>query len=310
MIPATPLDNLRDDDLYGMTKLMVESRLQFDVVEPGQEWERYGLVVLPEGFQPDAATVERLHAFVKGGGALIVCHRAGLAEGEGDSWLERYGFRWRGMSPVTPAYLVPQVPLMKDLPPYEYALYEGASQWTADGGTEALARLGEPLFQRSAERYTSHRQSPFDKLTDFAVLARSGSVGLVGFPMGASYRRTGYWVYRAAFERLLGKVYPRRLVETDAPLNAEVTVTRQAQPARHLVHVVNWSPNRNAGGHPQVHEDPVPLHDVTVRLNLPVQATQARVVGDATAIDLRSQDGGVELTIPTVAIHAIVEIAG
>ncbi len=306
LIPAVPFDRLRDEYLYGMTKLMLEARLQFDVVEPSQEWERYGLVVLPDGFRPDAATVERLHAFVAKGGAVLVCHEAGLAAGATASWLERYGLTYAGASPFKPAYLVPQVPFTGDIPAYEYALYEGASQWKAAGAATSLAALGEPKFQRTAEHFTSHKQSPFDHLTDFTAMARSGRVGLIAFPVGQSYYRNGYWIYRAAFEHLLGEVLPQRLVRSSAPLSTEITVTQQSAQKRFLVHVINYSPVRKAPPHPEFHEDPVPLTDVTVRLNLPLKVAAARALVAGDKLRVRAGQGGVEVTLARVPISEVV----
>lgn len=312
LIPAIPFDRLRDEYIYGMTKLLLETRLQFDVVEPGQPWERYGLVVVPDAFRPDAATVARLHDYIAKGGAVIVCHDAGLPAGATAGWLDRYGLTYAGPSPFKPAYLVPRTKFTGDIPDYEYALYEGAAQWKAAAPAVSLAALGEPLFQRSGERFTSHKQSPFDHATDYTVLARSGRVGLVAFPIGQSYYRNGYWVYRAAFEHLLREVLPVRLVETDAPLSTEITVTHQAadraarRPSRHLVHVINWSPSRKAPPHPEFHESPVPLADVRVRLNLPLKGVTARAVVAGRKLPVKRVDGGVEVVIPRVPIHEIV----
>ncbi len=313
MIPAIPFDWLRDEYLYGMTKLMLEARLQFDVVEPGQPWERYGLVVLPDGFSPDAATVERLHAYIAAGGSVIASHQAGLLAGTQQTWLERYGFAYAGLSPFKPAYLVPQTAFTGDIPAYEYALYDGASQWKAQTSAKVHARLGEPLFQRSGEHYTSHQQSPFDHLTDYATVASSGRVGLVGFPIGQSYYRTGYWVYRAAFEQVLRDVFPSRIIaETSAPLNTEITVTHQSankkvnRPERYLVHLINWSPSRKAPPHPEVHEDPVPLNDVRVRLNLPVKPVAVRAVMADVKLRVRVFKGGVEVTVPRVPVSEVI----
>ena len=315
MIPAIPFDRLRDEYLYGMTKLMIEARLQFDVVEPGQAWERYGLVVLPDGFSPDAATVERLHAYLAEGGAVIVSHLAGLLAGTDKTWLERYGFTYAGLSPFKPAYLVPQTAFTGDIPAYEYALYDGASQWKALAPATVLARLGEPLFQRSGEHYTSHQQSPFDHLTDYAAVASHGRVGVVGFPIGQSYYRTGYWVYRAAFGQVLREVFPARIIaETSAPLSTEITVTHQSavkaarRPERYLVHLVNWSPMRKAPAHPEVHEDPVPLSGVRVRLNLPIKPVSARAVMADEALRARRVKGCIEVVVPRVAIHEVVAL--
>ena len=314
LIPAVPLDWLRDEYIYGVTKLMLESRLQFDVVEPGQEWERYRLVVLPDGFRPDAALVERLHAFIAKGGSVIVINDAGLVAGGTAGWLDRYGLTYAGASLFKPAYLVPQAKFTGDIPTYEYALYEGASQWKAAAPAVSCAALGEPLFQRSAEHFTSHKQTPFDHLTEFSVVARSGRVGLLAFPAGTSYYRTGYWVYRAAFDYLVREVMPERLVDTDASLSTEITVTHQLadkatrRPERYLVHLINWSANRKAPPHPEVFESPVPLADVRVRLNLPLKVEAARTVTAGGKLRARVVKGGVEVVVPRVLIHEIVSL--
>lgn len=312
IVPAIPFDSLRDENLYGLTKLMIEARLQFDVVEPGQDWERYGLVVLPDEFRPDATLVQRLQKYIANGGAVIVCHHAGVAAGAKTSWLEQYGFTYAGDSPFTPAYMVPQTAFTGDMPPYEYALYNGATQWKAQAPATVLAKLGEPLFQRSGEHYTSHAQSPFDHLTDYAVLARSGRVGLVGFPLGNSYYQKGYWVYRAGFEQLVKEVLPARLIETNAPLSTEITVTHQtADPQlgrreRYMVHIVNWSATRKAPPHPEVHEDPIPLTDIRVRLNLPLKHATARAVLANRKLHISHVEGGLEVILPRVEVHEIV----
>ncbi len=306
LIPAVPFDRLRDEYLYGLTKLLLESRLQFDVVEPGQEWERYGLVVLPDGFRPDATTVARLHAFIAQGGAVLACHEAGLAAGATASWLERYGLTYAGASPFKPAYLVPRVKFTGDIPDYEYALYEGASQWKAAGAATSLAALGEPKFQRTAEHFTSHKQTPFDHVTDYTALARSGRVGLIAFPIGQSYYRNGYWVYRAAFEKVLGEVLPQRLISSNAPLSTEITLTQQAAQKRYLIHVINYSPVRKAPPHPEFHEDPIALTDATVRLNLPLKVAAARALIAGEKLRVRAERGGVEVTLARVPVSEVI----
>lgn len=314
LIPAVPFDRLRDDYLYGVTKLMLETRVQFDVVEPGQAWERYGLVVLPDAYCPDAATVERLHVYLAKGGAVIVIHDAGRTADSGAGWLDRYGLTYAGTSPFKPAYLVPQAKITGDIPTYEYALYEGAAQWTAAAPAVSLAALGEPLFQRSAEHFTSHKQTPFDHLTAFSAVARSGRLGLLAFPAGASYYRTGYWIYRSVFDALVREILPNRLIDTDAPLSTEITVTHQLadkdtrRPERYLIHLVNWSANRKAPPHPEVFESPALLVGVRVRLNLPLKVAAARAVVAAVRLRPRTVNGGVEVVVPSVRIHEVVEL--
>ncbi len=227
LIPNEPLDRLRQQYLMGITKLMIEMHIQFDLLEPEMEWERYGLVVIPDELMPDDRTINRLHLFIEKGGSVIVCHNGGISKETSKSWLEKYGMIQHGQSPFKPAYLVADDYFVPDMPGYAYALYGGASQWKVQSSAKSLAQLGEPLFNRSAEHYTSHKQSPFDHVTDYSVAAVSGKIGLLGFPVGQTYFDKGYWVYREVFSKLVKEVLPNRLVETNAPLNAEITVAYQ-----------------------------------------------------------------------------------
>jgi hypothetical protein len=312
MTNAVALGRPSDETILGWCKLLGELRVQFDIVEPDAAWERYGLLILPDHLRMEPATVERLHRFIANGGSVVACHESGLLVGQDSSWLERYGLTYGGMSPFQPAYLVPRSRFTGDIPEYAYALYEGASQWRVRAPAETLAQLGEPLFQRSAEHYTSHAQTPFDHPTDFSVLAHNGNVGLVGFPLGLSYFQQGYWVYREAFRHLLSLIAPTPLVDSNAPMSTEIAVTHQAarrdmgRNERYLVHVINFSPMRTAPSHPQFCEDPIPLTDVRIRLNLPLRVASARALVGGVAVRVHAVGDGVECTLPRVVINEVI----
>lgn len=269
------------------------------------------MLILPDERRIDSATESRLHKYISAGGNVLVCHHGGLRNDDTGAWLERYFMHYEGDSPYRPAYMKPLVPLADLVPAYEYALYDGASQWTCDRRIDSYALLGEPAFQRSAERYTSHRQTPFDHLTEYSVFARYRNVGLIGFPIGTSYHNTGYWIYRKAFGFMLERLMPVRLVDTSAPVSTEVTVTHQAATSgrseRYLVHLINWSSNRGSPEHPAFFEDPIPLTDVDLHLRLPVSIGAARCVVTGDDLTIRaSVDGGIRVRVPRVEKSEIV----
>jgi len=297
---------------YGWVKLLTESRVQFDIVERETKWEeRYALLVLPENAWVDGALASRLQAFIAGGGAVIATHQSGLLAGTQESWLEPYGLHYEGMSPFTPAYMVPRVNFTGDIPSYAYALYEGASQWRAESPAATLAVLGEPLFQRSPEHYMSHLQTPFDHTTSYAAVARSGRVGLVAFPVGQGYYNQGFWIYRQAFQKVLSEVLPVPLLQSDAHLSTELSLTHQApkpgRKERYLVHMVNYSPVRKTPKHTDFYDDPVPLSNVTIRLNLPLRVSTAKALYAGQELPVRRDaGGGVAVLVPRVNIHEVV----
>ena len=298
---------------YGLSKLLMESKVQFDIVEPEMPWERYGLIVLAEDKRVSGATAERLHSYIAGGGAVIALHEGGLVAATETSWLERYGFAFAGRSPFKPAYMTPKQDFTPGISPYQYALYEGASQWRIKSPASAVAQLGEPAFQRSPQHYTSHAQTPFDHQTEYAAIARAGKVALFGFPLGLSYYNRGYWVYRAAFQHVLKSLLPVPVVESSAPLTSEVTLTHQAarrdtgRKERYMVHIVNYCQNRATPKHPAFYEDVIALTDVKVRLNLPVGVKTARALVSGEALKpVRAPSGGFEVTVPRIQIHEVI----
>ncbi len=299
---------------YGWVKLLTECCVQFDIVEPGAEWEeRYGLIILPDDFSVDQALANRLHLFIAKGGSVIATDRAGVFSGTEKTWLERYGFQYDGISPFTPAYMVVPENFIADMPGYAYALYEGASQWRVSAPGSVLTALGEPLYQRSPEHYMSHQQTPFDHVTSYAALARNGNVGLVAFPIGRGYYQQGFWIYREAFRKLLNGLRPTPLIQTDAHASTALSLTHQAakpeigRNERYLVHIINYSPVRKTPKHTDFYEDPVPLRDVTVRLNLPLKNAKARALDGGHEIPVRrTSGGGAEVIVPRVNVHELV----
>ena len=166
------------------------------------------------------------------------------------------------------------------------------------------------MFQRSAEHYTSHAQTPVDHLTDYAAVVQEGRLAALAFPVGSSYYRHGYWIYREVFHRLVRAVLPERLVETNAPISAGISVTHQRagadHPERWMVHVVNFSPNRRSPAHVEYHEDPIPLRDVRIDLALDGQLGRAYSAADGTDVPLRALGHGWRVEIPEVAISTVI----
>ena len=302
--------------VFGTVKLMQEQHIQFDIVAGGDDIERYRLLALPDTLAVDQALAARLRAYLQGGGAIVAAHDALRVAGTDTLWAEGLGMQYQGESPFVPAFLKLGPELTVDLPDYEFALYDGTAQWRPiDGGeTVTLARVAEPLFQRAPEHYTSHNQTPVDHVSDFAAVVRRERLAATAFPIATSYYRHGYWIYRELFGRLLRSVLPQRLVETNAPISTEVAVTHQEakgdRPARWMVHVVNFSPNRRTPAHTDYAEDPIPLHQIRVDVALDAEIARAYTAADGAELPLTRQDGRWCVVVPRIEISAIVVLEG
>jgi hypothetical protein len=73
-----------------------------------------------------------------------------------------------------------------------------------------------------------------------------------------------------------------------------------------MVHLINWSPVRKTPQHPEVHEDPVALTDVRVRLHVPAQPVKVTTVVSGQELPYHLTPGGIEVTVPRVLVHEII----
>jgi hypothetical protein len=299
----------------GAAELLVDHRVQFDVVEAGADFDRYRLLVVPDGAEVGPELASRLRAFAEGGGAIIALGGAALVDGK-DSWLPGLNIEAKGRSPFVPAFLLPGEGLTDLLAPYEYALYDGTLEWSVEegDGVEIWAKVGVPFFQRSPEHYTSHRQTPFSHVTEYAAVVRAGRVAATSFDLAASYNHTGYWPYREIFGAMLEAVLPERLVRSDSPRCAEISLTQQITEGgeRWLVHVVNGATGRRWGSRFERFEDPIPISNLRVSLDLPVRVERAWRGGSGEPVVIRSVPdpsngaGRVEIELPSVDTSAVV----
>lgn len=299
------------DGASGAAKLLVECGVQFDVVEAGTvDLSRYRLVVIAEGAELTQDAQEELEAYIDGGGALIHAAIPGLALDE-TPWLRRLGITKAERSPFTPAYLRIAEGFGDTVDDFEFALYDGADRWTSDGSALVGAVLGEPLFQRAPEHYTSHHQSPVATVTDAPVILVQDRIAAFAFPVASGYYVHGYWIYAELFRRALDAVYPERLLRHTGPRNLELSVTyqraNQAHGERWIVHAVNFAGGvRRGREHTEYFDSVVPQTDVEVTLALPL--APVRVYDARTGEDLPVRHEGEKLVIslPPVAIHGVV----
>jgi hypothetical protein len=76
-----------------------------------------------------------------------------------------------------------------------------------------------------------------------------------------------------------------------------------------MVHIVNFSAVRSTPKHTDFHDDPVPLTEVTVRVNPPLKVTSAKALyADKSLPVRRAAGGGVEFLVPRVEIHEVVSL--
>jgi len=246
----------------GAAKMLLELHHQFDVITDGcADFGRYQLLVIPDAGEASPALATRLRAFLAAGGKLLLSHRALLDEAAGAFGLaDDMGVNYLGPCASMPDYFEVTDPALHTpvtRPGFAYSLYEGPGVRVAPRpGTARLAEAYESYFNRVWQHFSSHGFTPPQAVpAGYPAVTRHGGVIYVSGPIFAAYQSHGSLTFRALIGRCLELLLPERLIETDAPATAEVSLMRQGE--RDIVHLVNYHAGRRAPGHVEVLEEPV-----------------------------------------------------
>lgn len=301
-VPSTQYNATGGSD-EGATRMLTQLKQQFDVVIPDGNLERYELLILPDLIQLDADLIKRLRAYIKQGGALLATGTSGLSADGTKLLLPELGIKPSGMSPFTTTYIRFGKEVGTDVPPSDHVMYERGVRVTPTGGATSLARVVEPYFDRSWQHFSSHNQTPPDRVSRFSAATLKGRVAYIAYPIFSAFANHGNYPYRLLVRNILHHLLPDPLLRVDAPTSTEATVMRQGR--RTMVHLLQYCPERRAGKLDIV-EDIVPLANVALSLKLARKPGKVYMAPEQTDVEFQYADGRVNLRVPEVKGHAMV----
>ncbi|TCP56197.1 putative glycosyl hydrolase-like family 6 (GHL6) protein [Tamaricihabitans halophyticus] len=309
--PEMFLENIaRGASVTGLTQLLQASHIQFDIVDRADDIERYQLLVLPDTLEVDDELAGRLQRHLDDGKAVLAVHGGARLAGADQLWPRQLRDAFRGESTFERPYTRLRGAALADIGEryreFDFALYVGADLWAVPEGDDldVYAKLTEPTSDPL--HLTGYAIPPSGEPTEYATVVRSGTLGVVSFPLGLGYFRHGYWIYRELFQRLLRDLLPDPLVRSTAPGSTEITVTQQEEPERWIVHIVNHSPLRHRRGGAEYLEDPIPLRDISIDLDIDGPIETAFEARTGTVLDVRRTDDRWQVTVPEIGVAATV----
>ena len=316
--PVGARNNHSDD---GAAQMLLELKRPFDVIDPSYaRLEDYRVLVLPDEIPVEGEFATRLRAFVAQGGKLLLSGTSGLAAD--GSFAVPAGIRRSGEQ-VTfkPSYLKADAELDADMTKSPFVMYGTAETITAEGA-RVLAQVVPPYFNRNYAHFSSHQHAPDNPAAaplGAGVTLHEG-VAYVAYPIFAMYHAVGQPLYKYLVRGLLEHLLPKPSLTTDLPSAGRVSLTRQANENRHILHLLYGPPQVRGKSVPlpngdgirmmEMIEDIPAIGPVTARLRLPQDPS--RVYDALTGQDVAwsKSDGQVEVTIPRLHIHTALVFEG
>jgi len=290
----------------GATRLLMQLKMQFDVVDATSDLSGFRLLILPDAVPVNAALARNLGAYVRAGGAVLASGTSGLNPAGTQSLLPILGIEPQGMSPFTTTYLRFGAQIDRDVPNTEHVVYDPGVRVTPRRGTQVVAWVVEPYFQRTWDHFSSHSQTPPDKVSKYAAATLSGAVAYVNFPVFGAFARHGNYPYRLLVRNLIARLMPEPLLTVEGPTGMEASVMRQQTPKpRTIVHLLQYSPERRAANLDLI-EDIVPIAKVPISLKLDRRPRRVYLAPGNAMLPFTYKQGRAFVLVPEVRGHAMV----
>ena len=287
----------------GVVRMLTHLKHQFDLVDVGGSFEGYELLILPDAVDLDDALLRKVRAFLKSGGKLLASGTSGLSRDGTKLLLPELGIKPLGLSPFTATYVRFGKEIAVDVPPGDHVTYESGVRVTPTRGTNAVARVIEPYFERTWQHFSSHFQTPADKLTKYAAATLNENAAYIAAPVFGAFTRHGNLTYRLLVRNLLEKLLPEPLLRVAGPAATEATVMRQAE--RTIVHLLHYSPERRTDRLDLI-EDVIPLFDLPLSLKMERPPKRVYLAPRETPLEFEHLAGRVNLRVPEVRGHAMI----
>ncbi len=243
----------------GMTKILAESQIDFNVIRDGN-FRDFDVVVFPDECTVTESEISALKEYVEDGGKVIFCGTSlirdgkflidcgltnpALPDGDGDY-----------IKPTTLGGVLPKSPFFSYLPSVHAEITDG----------EVFAETYPPCFNRTYAHFCGHKNSPYEKDgKTYPAVVKKGNVVYVSHPIATIYDNYGSLYHKRYFVEALKLLSPTLAVEVSLGAQGRVHMIDQPDESRYCINMTYACPVRR--GSSEVIEDILPIYNIDFTL--------------------------------------------
>lgn len=284
----------------GVSRIMLEGKYTFDIVDYETNLDKYKVVVLPDVIRLGEELEAKLKEFCKNGGKILATGHGGLREDKNEFCLD-LGAVWEAENPYNPDYFRPTVKIdgMGDT---AYVMY-GRGVKVKCTGTE-LGKRENPYFNRTREHFCSHQHTPSSGEYGGGGMTEGRDGIYIAWEIFDDYAIHGNLsakqIVMCALDRLLGT---EKTVVTDLPAQGVVTMMKQKD--RYICHLLYASPVKRGNG-VEVIEDIIPLYNVQLSVRTDKKPNRVYLAPQNEDVEFTYENGRADMTVNKLECHQMV----
>ncbi len=289
-------DGWRQD--FGANRIMLEGHYLYNIIDPECDFSDYKLLILPDNINIDGRFKEKIEAYLKKGGKLLLTGKAGV--GRDGKFAFDFGADFVGAGQYQPTYLRPAFHFDPN-GITNYIMYgrDYDIRLREDFEGQVYAERIDPYFNRSLEHFCSHLHTPYDREKRSPAVVFTRQIGYIGWEIFTEYAEMGAVHLRTEVEYLINALLGKdKSMSTSLPSMGIAALTEQKYDGgkRLITHLLYAIP-KVRGRNTEIIEDILPVYDTKVILKCEKKPARVYLAPQNTDLDFVYEDGVVTYTV-------------
>lgn len=284
----------------GIVNILLETHKDF-IVANEKNISELELLIIPSQSCLNDEQANKINDWVSKGGKIIV-----FGEGALDKEKKRFildiGADYIGSSQYKFDYTVVQPLLGNDVVSTPFLNYESALH-IKPVSCEILAAIREPYFNRTYEKYSGHRATPYMlEDSDYPAIVRKGNVIYFAHKTDQLYYTHAVRLHRQLVNNAIDLLYQSPNLKVNNLLSCgRVSLLKQEMQERYVVHML-YSPALQRG-EVKVIEDFLPVPGVEIEVIVPEKVKKAYQIPDGKKVNLKRNGNKLIIKVPAFTMH-------
>ena len=308
--------------ILGATKILQRASAQFDIIDSMSDFSHYKVLILPDDIPVSDKLAEKLSEYIAQGGAVIATFESGMNSDKGSFNFKELGVRLKDNATLTtdgvPArgqiltgnayadYILPKGEIGRGLPQTEHVMYMKGTEVEPSAGSEVLSDVIEPYFNRTYERFCSHRQTPSSGKEGYAGIVKNGNVIYFAHPIFRLYNQYAPNWCKQLLLNALDMLLPNPLIRHNGPTTVLSSVNKQQNQNRMVVHLLHYVPERVAQTI-DIIDDVIPLYNTNVSVRAS-EVVKVELVPEMEDVIFTQEGDRISFAVPEINGHQMIAI--
>jgi len=294
-----------DSSIEGVYRILTENGTQFDLIDYNAELSKYELLILPDEVYLTDKAADKINSFVENGGSVLITGGSGLDWDKKRFLINEIGVKYIGRAEYAPRYMRITKTNFLFIPPMDYVAYLPGIDVEPDGG-QILSETVEPHFNRSWNKFCSHRQTPPRLETSGKpAITQNGGIIYIVNPLFSDYSQNGNEIFKLIITECVSRLLKKPLVKTEGlPAAAEALLRKQGDDF--VLHLLSYNITRRAKAMDTI-DDYTVVNDAAIMVKTGFKPRRVSCAPDDECLSFEFENGYTKTVLPKLEGHAMIK---